>query len=254
MGSFASAALQRFSQHGWVAEGFSIASFLLAVLLIARLMSEKRAPANTFAWLLVIALIPYLGVPLYLLFGGRKLRRLAGRKSRVLPKLRGSATQPAQFADSPVAHTISSAGGGSPVAGNALQLLTTGEATFAALEREILAARQTIHITTFILGKDATGRRLVALLARRAAEGIKVRLLLDAVGCLFFEPVLRRSDPPRRGRGRPVHARAAVHVPGIRQPPQPPQDRDLRPRPGDDRRPQPGARIHGADALPEALE
>src|SRR5471030_2329532 len=38
---------------------------------------------------------------------------------------------------------------------------------------------------TFILWRDDTGRRLVALLAERAREGLKVRLLLDAVGCLF---------------------------------------------------------------------
>ena len=63
----------------------TVGGFLLAVFLIARLMSEKRQPGNTMAWLLVIVLIPYLGVPLYLIFGGRKLRRLVARKSRLAP-------------------------------------------------------------------------------------------------------------------------------------------------------------------------
>jgi len=63
----------------------TVGGFLLAVFLIARLMSEKRQPGNTMAWLLVIVLIPYVGVPLYLLLGGRKLRRLAARKSRLSP-------------------------------------------------------------------------------------------------------------------------------------------------------------------------
>ncbi|HRI83402.1 MAG TPA: PLDc N-terminal domain-containing protein, partial [Opitutaceae bacterium] len=68
---------------------FTIAGFLLAIFLIARLVSEKRQPGSTFAWLLVIVLIPYVGVPLYLLLGGRKLRRLRASKSRLLPALPG---------------------------------------------------------------------------------------------------------------------------------------------------------------------
>ena len=61
----------------------TVFGFCLAVVLIGRLMKEKRQPSNTFAWLLVILLIPYLGVPLYLLLGGRKLKRLAAKKSNL---------------------------------------------------------------------------------------------------------------------------------------------------------------------------
>ncbi len=74
--------------NGLLAELLTIAGFLLAVFLVARLMSEKRAPANTFAWLLIIILVPWVGVPMYLLLGGRKLRRLAERKSRLRPTRR----------------------------------------------------------------------------------------------------------------------------------------------------------------------
>ena len=70
---------EHFLANGLVPTLFSIAGFTLALFLVARLMSEKRAPANTFAWLLIIVLVPWVGVPLYLLLGGRKLRRLAER-------------------------------------------------------------------------------------------------------------------------------------------------------------------------------
>ena len=36
---------------------------------------------------------------------------------------------------------------------------------------------------TFILGRDETGRSIIALLAKKAAAGVEVRLLLDALGC-----------------------------------------------------------------------
>src|SRR6478752_2692927 len=86
--------VEQFLNRGLVAVVFSIAGFLLAFFLVARLMSEKRAPANTFAWLLVIILVPWVGVPLYLLLGGRKLRRLAERKSRLRPTLPGGSQSP----------------------------------------------------------------------------------------------------------------------------------------------------------------
>jgi cardiolipin synthase A/B len=192
---------------GYVAHLFMIAGFILAFFLVARLMSEKRAPANTFAWCLAILFIPYLGVPLFLLFGGRKLRRMAERKTPLLPALAPALRGPTPHAGGPVAHTVMAAGGCPPVTGNHMQLLPTGEEEYATLEQHILSARHTIHITTFILGRDDTGRRIVNLLAKRAKEGVKVRLLLDALGCLttraaFVDPL--RAAGGEIGRFMPV--------------------------------------------------
>ena len=193
--------MQGVMAQGVVLHVFSVLGFILAILMVARLMSEKRAPANTFAWLLGILLLPWVGVPLYLLIGGRKLRRLAKRKARVRPVLPAAVLCPAKFGDTPIAQTISSAGAPGPVAGNTMQFLVTGEEAFAAIEREIRAAKHTIHITTFILGRDDTGRRILKLLAARAREGVKVRLLLDALGCLFTSG---RFTQPLRDAGGEV--------------------------------------------------
>jgi cardiolipin synthase len=177
--------IDRYVPGGLLAHLSTVAGFLLAFFLIARLMSERRAPANTFAWLLVIVFIPWLGVPLYLLLGGRKLRRLARDKKALLPVMPAICVAGAHNVCVPVAKTVAAAGGFEPVGGNSVRFLLTGEDDFAELERRILGARHSIHIATFILSRDATGRRIVELLAQRAREGIKVRLLLDALGCLF---------------------------------------------------------------------
>ena len=189
-----------FLAHGLVAALFSIAGFGLALFLVARLMSEKRAPANTFAWLLIIVLVPWVGVPLYLLLGGRKIRRLAGRKSRLVPVLPPGTRHPFPVTETPTTHTIVSAGGTLPVAGNAMRLLTSGEDAYHVLEHHIRTARTHIHITAFILGRDDTGRRLVKLLAERARHGVKVRLLLDSVGSMFSSGIY--VNPIRRAGGR----------------------------------------------------
>jgi cardiolipin synthase len=181
----------------------TIGGFLLAVFLIARLMSEKRQPGNTMAWLLVIVLIPYVGVPLYLLLGGRKLRRLVARKSRLAPVPSDAAAVTTAAAAGAIAQALVRESGCPPVGGNAMRFLTSGEKAYAEFERQIREARHTIHVMTFILGRDATGRRMVELLAQRAREGVKVRLLLDAVGCIlssrgFVDPLRKAGGEVRR--------------------------------------------------------
>ncbi len=171
--------------HPVIPHLLTVATFLLAVFFVARLLAEKRQPGNTVAWMLVILLVPYVGVPLYLMFGGRKFRRLLERKSRLHPELEGLKAFDAASQILPTAQAINAAGPCPSVGGNSVRLLTTGESAFRCLEEQILAAKHSIHITTFILGRDETGRRIIKLLAQRAREGIKVRLLLDAVGCIF---------------------------------------------------------------------
>jgi len=186
MGDFLRDLIERHLANGVLAALLTIAGFLLAIFLVARLMSEKRAPANTFAWLLIIVLVPWVGVPLYLLLGGRKLRRLAERKSTLRPTLPGGGTRhPFPPPVSAIVHTTVSAGAPAPVAGNSIQFITDGQAAFQVLAQHIREAQHCIHINAFILGRDETGKRLVRLLAERAAAGVRVRLLLDSVGSMF---------------------------------------------------------------------
>ncbi len=144
--------------------------FGLAFIVIARLMREKRRPSATVAWLLVIWFIPPLGVPLYLVLGGRKISRLTKRKSRL------------NIAPADTEGTISSSPFGVLSKGNHTELQPTGVQAYRSLIREIQNADTSISITTFILSHDSIGRRIVTELSKKAKAGIEVRLLLDAVG------------------------------------------------------------------------
>src|SRR5690606_5372082 len=129
--------------------------------------------------ILGIVLIPYVGVPLYLLLSGKKIRRLAALKTRIRPRLPGAPLAREATRNMAAVRAMCSNGAPDPVGGNRIQLITSGEDAFARFEEQILAARESIHITTFILGRDRTGRALIKLLARRAREGVRVRLLLE---------------------------------------------------------------------------
>jgi cardiolipin synthase A/B len=89
-----------------------------------------------------------------------------------------------------------------PVGGNRVVFITSGEQAYTQLTGRIEAAVHSIHLMTFILGRDPVGRKIVDALARKARQGVKVRLLLDALGC--FTTSGRFCDPIRRAGGEVV--------------------------------------------------
>jgi len=76
-----------------------------------------------------------------------------------------------------------------------IALLVDGCSKYPALLDAIAGAKQHVHLEYYILEPDRTGQALVDALSERARAGIKVRLLLDAVGSghartAFFRPLL----------------------------------------------------------------
>jgi serine/threonine protein kinase len=53
--------------------------FVLALVFLAFIVRRRRIRGSRLSWLLVILFLPYLGVPLYLMVGHRKMRRKARR-------------------------------------------------------------------------------------------------------------------------------------------------------------------------------
>jgi cardiolipin synthase len=156
--------------------------FGLALVLLAHLLRQQRSPSSTIAWLLVILLLPYIGVPLYLIFGGRKMRRRARRKEQVYDSGAGDPDDLGSAIGGSAEKILRSFGVPPATPGNQLELIRTGEEAYRSMIRGIDEATRSIDITTYILGTDAVGQAIVERLARRAAEGVAVRLLLDSVG------------------------------------------------------------------------
>lgn len=75
-------------------------------------------------------------------------------------------------------------------AGNAVQILENGSATFPAMLRDIAAATSTINFENYIFESDATGWEFANALAERALAGVTVNLLYDAIGSASASPDL----------------------------------------------------------------
>jgi len=158
---------------------FAVSGFLLGLLIVRRVFSEKRNPSNFFAWFFVVIFFPIIGVPLYFMFGGRKSRKIAKIKQAITEQadaLVAADLPPHAPATSAIEPSISATGG------NRFDLLGQGESAYCQLCQEIDQAQHSIHIATYILGNDAVGHAIVERLEHRARDGIQVRLLLDSLG------------------------------------------------------------------------
>jgi cardiolipin synthase len=74
---------------------------------------------------------------------------------------------------------------GSPlVVGNRVSLLKDGPDTYAAMFQAIAAARDHIHMETYIIEDDEVGRKFADAFIAKRAQGVRVALIYDGVGSL----------------------------------------------------------------------
>jgi len=66
--------------------------------------------------------------------------------------------------------------------GNCVEILRNAEQNYPAWLEAIAGAQRTIHFEMYIIHEDDQGRRFADALIRKAAEGVKVRLLYDWMG------------------------------------------------------------------------
>lgn len=74
--------------------------------------------------------------------------------------------------------------------GNQVDVLRNGDRIFPAMFEAIESAASTIDFLTFVYWQGSIGRDMAALLAERAAAGVRVRVILDALGALSMDRAL----------------------------------------------------------------
>jgi cardiolipin synthase len=176
---------------------FSVAVVILDVLimlvLIPRVVIQRRESAATLAWVLFILLVPIVGALLYAVLGVQRLQRRRSRRQRARQRLHASAaalrSELAPFRlgalDSVTLAGLARSycvGWEATTAGNEVAVFHDGEEAFQALCEAVAAATRYVHLEYYIFQGDSTGRALLALLTERARAGVEVRLLVDAVG------------------------------------------------------------------------
>jgi cardiolipin synthase len=89
---------------------------------------------------------------------------------------------PLGTAEQSVASSINRAAGGRPIPGNRVDLLIDGPDAYGTMLDTIARATRWIHFENYIIRHDTEGKRFADALIARAREGLRVRVLYDAVG------------------------------------------------------------------------
>ena len=69
---------------------------------------------------------------------------------------------------------------------NPIKIFTDGDQLYEAMIAAIDAAKKSITMESYIFASDTVGWSFAKMLAKKAAEGIDVRLLIDAAGSFFY--------------------------------------------------------------------
>ena len=183
-------------------------SVVLTLLFVSTILRSKRPAGSTIAWLLIICVIPYVGIPLYLFLSERKF----GSKSKKKRKLYEPAPNSIITVPLPATEKILLASGTPPVRSNStLNLLSNGEDAYQKIIELIQGAKKSIHITTFIFGDDVVGNAVVNALCERAKSGVDVRLIVDSLGAtLLKHPSFNRL---KQAGGKFAYFMPVFHLP-----------------------------------------
>lgn len=191
-----------------------LAGYMLnSLMIIFLLFFEENNSVHRFTWILLLGFLPIVGVVCYILFSGNFFTRTK-RMLRANQKANNHFAKIIEEQEKNLETLMQSSRSGllddygslirmnmrygrSPLLGkNSVRLFRTGEEKYKALFAEIENARESVHLSYFIVNNDETGKELIRILARKASQGVTVRFLYDHVGSLLtssalFRPLLR---------------------------------------------------------------
>ncbi|MBI5444320.1 MAG: cardiolipin synthase [Deltaproteobacteria bacterium] len=173
---------------------------VLAFVLVLAILSGKKEARATLGWVLLVLFLPYFGTFAYLLFG-----RIPPRVSRRKGADRARGVQFPPELPPPMARTTHVVGI-PPLRCRNLEFLPSAAVKYARLFQDIERAKKRVVLCYYVFRRDATGRSLLELLARKASEGVEVYLLYDGWGAFwlrfggFLKPYLSLGL-----RARPFH-------------------------------------------------
>jgi cardiolipin synthase len=176
-----------------IAAVFSVLNIALILVFLPWVLLSKKDATATVAWCLLILFVPLLGALFFWGFGYNYLlhrvrhqrgERSGHRKQHPQPDTPSQQIDRGEYDLGELAERVNAY----PLRrGNALTVYHETEHAFNALLDAVAAAVQYVHLEYFIFRSDATGNRLLELLAHKAKDGVEVRLLYDAMGSLHLK-------------------------------------------------------------------
>lgn len=171
-----------------------IINFLIAFAIV---FLERKDPTATLAWIMVLFAVPVAGIILYFFFSQniakQKVFYLTENEKSIVTsslakqakKIRGG-TYPFNKQEvrewDDLIELNQNYGRAYFTQDNNIDVFADGNDMFDSLLADISKAKKSVNVMFFILKNDEMGRTLMDALTQKAEEGLRVRLLVDALG------------------------------------------------------------------------
>lgn len=172
---------------------FTALSFLIVIWIVAK----EENPSYKLAWVVLVLALPLFGGLLYLLFGNKSMPRkfiqnIAEMELRAGAMASGGGGDLALRKTYPRLASLSgyivNTTGFLPWDSTSCEYFALGDQMWPAMLRELEEARDFIFMEYFIVDDGEMWRSIYAIMKRKAAQGLDVRLLYDDIGCIHTLP------------------------------------------------------------------
>ncbi|MCB2293089.1 cardiolipin synthase [Clostridium algoriphilum] len=189
---------------------FNLLFFINILFALAVVFIERKNPASTWTWLMVLLFLPSIGFILYLFLGQNlKRKRMFSLKKEERENLTSIINKQKEFLNdddliktNPFLSKYSDmmklnlcSDNSFYTNNNHVTIFTDGKAKFDQLKESLKNAKVYIHMEYYIFQNDTLGGAILKILCDKAKEGVEVKLLYDGMGCLkvhnsFFKPLI----------------------------------------------------------------
>lgn len=186
--------------------GIFVLNFLILVALVC---FERRDPVVSLAWVLGFALLPVVGVVIFLIFGmglKKQTKKKYAEKWRMNLDLTEKMHRDAELKfltekktneklDDIVLYLLNT-NNSIYTANNAVQIYNDAQEHYMDLLADIRNAKKSINMLYFIIRDDDISRKVLSALTKKAEEGVEVRFLYDDFGSIktpkhIFKPLIK---------------------------------------------------------------
>ena len=166
---------------------------LLGIVSAVDAVMNTRTAQGAAAWAIFLVTFPYLALPIYWMFGRDRFDAYAEIRAGTDRELRGEAARLAAWVEAseveaqrsdllPLGSSARKLAGVPYLAGNDVELLVDGDATFDSILAGIARATDYVLVQFYIVRDDGLGARFRDALVERVRAGVRFYFLYDEVG------------------------------------------------------------------------
>jgi cardiolipin synthase len=175
----------------WLLIGIIIITINI-VLSLSLVFIERKDPTTTWAWLLIMIILPGLGFVIYLLLGQNLSREKIFKEKTVIDEEKKREQINNSYGNNEGKHDSGdyidlrrmnyNHCGSKYTKENKIDIYYDGEVKFQQLIKDLEKAKKFILIQYYIFKRDSLGKRVINILEKKAAQGVEVRFLVDSMG------------------------------------------------------------------------